>query len=125
MQGDRGTVLQHIRMSSGFRLVQRRGKNGTCDSNPSFADFADDCYADTLIEGRFGLAYDEVRPVPLHESMFGSTATYLCECHYLAAETSDAPKNTRGCACPRIAPGPIQRSQIWHNVPTYDKRLVR
>jgi hypothetical protein len=62
-------------MSSGFRLVQRRGKNGTCDSNPSFADFADDCYADTLIEGRFGLAYDEVRPVPLHESMFGSTAT--------------------------------------------------
>jgi hypothetical protein len=65
MQGDRGTVLQHIRMSSGFRLVQRRGKNGTCDSNPSYADFADDCYADTWIEGRFGPAYDEVKTVPL------------------------------------------------------------
>ena len=58
---DRHTVLQHIRFASGFRLIQRRGKNGTCNSYPSYANFADDCYADTFADGRIGLAYDQVR----------------------------------------------------------------
>ena len=47
-QMDRGTLLQHMRTTSGFRLIQRRSKNGTCSSYPRYALFADDCYAGVL-----------------------------------------------------------------------------
>jgi hypothetical protein len=81
VQKDRGTLMQHMRTASGFRLIQRRSKNGTCASYPQFAAFADDCYAgvtpqhdapkilqcrvtplswipDTYLNGKVGLAYD-------------------------------------------------------------------
>lgn len=50
-RADRGSVLQHLRMTSGFRLVQRRSKNGTCASYPVYSDFADDCYSDLYLDG--------------------------------------------------------------------------
>mmetsp|Transcript_30393 Transcript_30393/g.49080 ORF Transcript_30393/g.49080 Transcript_30393/m.49080 type:complete len:787 (+) Transcript_30393:179-2539(+) len=56
---DRGTLVQHLRLTSGFRLTQRRSKNGTCSSYPEYAAFTDDCYADTFVNGQVGLAYDE------------------------------------------------------------------
>ena len=55
---DRGSILQHMRMTSGFRIVQRRSRNGTCSSYPVYSDFADACYGDTFVNGQFGPAYD-------------------------------------------------------------------
>ena len=44
----------HIKFIGGFRIVQRRAKNGTCSAIAKFAAFDATCYGATLLQGTQG-----------------------------------------------------------------------
>mmetsp|Transcript_19243 Transcript_19243/g.47199 ORF Transcript_19243/g.47199 Transcript_19243/m.47199 type:complete len:735 (+) Transcript_19243:110-2314(+) len=51
---DRGSILQHNRLTAGFRLTQRRVENGTCIERKEFRNFAPNCYGRLYWDGRLG-----------------------------------------------------------------------
>mmetsp|Transcript_12990 Transcript_12990/g.25934 ORF Transcript_12990/g.25934 Transcript_12990/m.25934 type:complete len:803 (+) Transcript_12990:147-2555(+) len=51
---DQSTILQHIKLTGGFRMMQRRIENGTCWSYDKFVPFQPDCYGEIYFEGTVG-----------------------------------------------------------------------
>jgi len=54
---DRGSILTFNRLTTGFRMVQRRALNGTgtfCIARPKYQDFTKNCYGRTFIDSRLG-----------------------------------------------------------------------
>lgn len=56
---DMGTILLHNRLTSGFRLTQRRVTNGSCIMRKEFQNFAPNCYGRVYWDARLG-AIDRV-----------------------------------------------------------------
>jgi hypothetical protein len=48
---DSKTILEHNKLTGGFRMTQRRIKNNTCTRNAQFSSFAPNCYGELLLEG--------------------------------------------------------------------------
>jgi hypothetical protein len=51
---DQQRIQTHIKFIGGFRIVQRRAKNGTCSVIPRFAAFDATCYGATFLQGTQG-----------------------------------------------------------------------
>jgi hypothetical protein len=51
---DIGTILMHNRLTSGFRLTQRRVQNGSCIERKEFQNFAPNCYGRVYWDARLG-----------------------------------------------------------------------
>lgn len=50
---DQNTILEHNKLTGGFRMTQRRIKNNTCFENRKFKAFAPNCYGELYANGRF------------------------------------------------------------------------
>ena len=65
------TILQHNRLTSGFRMMQRRGKSKKCQLDDKWSVFAPECTERTYLEGRVGPVSTEP-----FKGAFGATYTY-------------------------------------------------
>ena len=53
-RGHINTIMTHNRLTSGFRMMQRRGKKKGCPLREEWAPFAPECTGRTYLEGSFG-----------------------------------------------------------------------